>query len=185
MITYLNCVKIGILCKLRHFVSTDILVQVYYSIIYPYLTYAPLVWGHTYESNLNPLIILQKKAVRTMSFSAFRDHTSPLFKTLNLLKFLDIGYISTASFMFENDMGILPADFENFFILSKQTHEYSTRMATSNAYVIPQIRTNYGLFNIRFCGPKIWNSIAEPLKKLCLKTFKKKTKREKNLILLK
>ena len=44
---------IGILFKLRDFVSTDILIQVYYSLIYPFLIYAVLVWGHTYKSNLH------------------------------------------------------------------------------------------------------------------------------------
>ena len=65
---------IGILFKLRDFVSTDILIQVYYSLIYPFLIYAVLVWGHTYKSNLHPLVILQKKAMRIMTFSGFREH---------------------------------------------------------------------------------------------------------------
>jgi hypothetical protein len=36
---------IGILSKLRHFVTKKILTQVYYSIIYPYLTFGVLIWG--------------------------------------------------------------------------------------------------------------------------------------------
>ena len=52
---------IGILLKLRHFVNLASLVQVYYSIIYSFLTYGIIVWGNTYSSNLQPLIILQKK----------------------------------------------------------------------------------------------------------------------------
>jgi hypothetical protein len=52
---------IGILFKLRDFFSIDTLIQVYYSVIYPFLMYAVLVWGHTYKSNLHPLLILQKR----------------------------------------------------------------------------------------------------------------------------
>ena len=73
-------------------------------------------------------------------------------------------------------LGNLPADFDNFFILSKNFHDYETRMAGSNSYVIPQSRTNYGIFNIRYCGPKIWNSVDECFKDLCLKNFKQKLK---------
>ena len=105
---------IGILFKLRDFVSTDILIQVYYSLINPFLIYAVLVWGHTYKSNLHPLVILQKKAMRIMTFSGFREHSFPLFKRLKLLKFLDIIYVNTASFMLQYGLGNLPADYDDF-----------------------------------------------------------------------
>ena len=58
---------IGISFKLRDFVSINILNQVYYSLISLFLTYAVLVWEHTYKSNLHPLVVLQKKAMRIMT----------------------------------------------------------------------------------------------------------------------
>lgn len=68
----------GILLKLRHFVTIDILIQVYYSIIYPFLTYGVLIWGNTFHvTNIQPLFILQKKAVRIMNFSSYQAHTRP------------------------------------------------------------------------------------------------------------
>ena len=59
---------IGILLKLRHFVNLASLVQVYYSIIYSFLTYGIIVWGNTYSSNLQPLIILQKRLYESSHF---------------------------------------------------------------------------------------------------------------------
>ena len=38
---------IGILAKIRHLVNSNILSQLYYSLIYPFLTYGLLVWGNT------------------------------------------------------------------------------------------------------------------------------------------
>ena len=52
---------IGVLSKRRKFVSIHILLQVYYSIIYSFLTYGVLLWRNTYKTNLRPLIVLQKK----------------------------------------------------------------------------------------------------------------------------
>ena len=40
----------------------------------------------------------------------------------------------------------------------------------------PQVRTNYGKFNIRFTGVKVWNSIDDKLKTLKKLAFKKKLK---------
>ena len=34
-----------------------------------------------------------------------------------------------------------------------------------SSYSIPKIKTNYGKFNIRFIGAKIWNSLSESAKK--------------------
>ncbi len=53
--------NIGAISKIRHFVSTDVLINLYYSLIYPFLPYALVVWGNTYASSINPLFILKKK----------------------------------------------------------------------------------------------------------------------------
>ena len=169
---------IGILLKLRKCVSTQILLQVYYSIIYTFFTYGVLIWGNTYKTNLYPLIILQKKAVRIITFSDFLAHTSPLFKELNLLKFIDIVDFHTALFMFRYSRGNLPGNFDGYFNLVCNTHLYGTRAASKTTFSLPLTRTNYGLFNIRFCGPKVWNTIDESFKSLSMTCLKKKFKNQ-------
>ena len=79
--------SIGILCKLRYFVTRDILINLYYALIYPFLIYGLISWGNTYESNFKPIYILQKKALRIITFSAFDHPSSPLFKSLGITKF--------------------------------------------------------------------------------------------------
>ena len=82
--------SIGILSKLSHYVNSKILIQLYYSLIYPYLTYGISVWGNTYITTLKPLYMLQKRAVRIITFSAFDEHSSPLFKQLAILRLTDL-----------------------------------------------------------------------------------------------
>ena len=53
--------NIGAISKLRHFVNIDVLINLYYASIYPYLTYGILAWGNTYSSTFNPLFVIQKK----------------------------------------------------------------------------------------------------------------------------
>jgi len=77
---------IGILSKIRHSVTDKVLLQLYYSLIYPFLTYSLITWGNTYQTTLLPLIILQKKAVRIMTFSEYNSHSSPLCQKLKILK---------------------------------------------------------------------------------------------------
>ena len=168
---------IGVLLKLRKFVSTQVLLQLYYAIIYSFLTYSVLAWGNTYITNLKPLIILQKKAVRIITFSDYRKHTSSLFKALKLLKFSDIVKFYTGTFMLQYSKGQLPVDFDNLFTEVKNIHGYKTRLASEKiTYALTLPRTNYGIFNIRFYGPKVWNPLDESLKSMNIQNFKKKLK---------
>ena len=90
---------VGILSKVRHFVHKHILVMLYYSLIYPFLTYGVHVWGLTFPSFLMQLFIIQKKAIR-ISFSEPKSHSEPLFKSLNLLKLNDIIELQILSFVY-------------------------------------------------------------------------------------
>ena len=77
-------------------------------------------------------------------------------------------------YKFKNQL--LPTNFNVFFALVKETHNYNTRLSSRMTYALPKIRTNYGIFNIRYQGAKIWNAISDNIKLLSLKQFKKKLK---------
>ena len=71
---------VGIFSKLRYYVNVDILIMLYYSLIYPFLTYGIQVWGLTYPTYLKPVatLKLQKRVVRIMTFTDPRSHSEPL-----------------------------------------------------------------------------------------------------------
>ena len=76
---------IGILSKLKHIFPRNILRTIYNSLIYPHLIYGLYLWGFSPKR----LIIMQKKAVRTISLSRYLSHSTPLFKNLKILKIDD------------------------------------------------------------------------------------------------
>lgn len=53
--------SIGMLSKLLYYVNITLLINLYYSLIYPFLTYGILLWGNAYTTTLQPLYILLKK----------------------------------------------------------------------------------------------------------------------------
>ena len=128
--------------------------------IYPFLIYGIIVWGNTYPSTMQPLFVLQKKAMRIITFSEYNEHSSP--------------YI--ASFMYKFHHRLLPSAFDNFFTPIDRIHNYNTRLASKQSYYLPKARTNYGLFNIRFQGTKIWNSMDENIKLFSFSKSKNKLK---------
>ena len=67
----------------------------------------------------------------------------------------------------------LPSVFHDFFTPVSSVHKYNTRLASKDSYYISKVRTNYGKFNIRFVGAKVWNSVDESFKSKRRNQFKK------------
>ena len=82
--------------------------MLYYTLIYPYITYCNSTWSSTYVSNLNRIYYLQKRAVRAVTNSDYRAHTAPLFSKLKILDIFQINTLDIAKFMFRYHNNLLP-----------------------------------------------------------------------------
>ena len=60
--------------------------------------------------------------------------------------------------------------------LSFLLYMFDRVVAVKQTYYLPNARTNYGMFNIRFKGPKVWNDLDENIKGFSLSAFKNKLK---------
>ena len=87
--------SIDILSKMHYLITLDVLINLYYTLIYPFLIYGLVVWGNTYPTNIKPLFILQKRTIRIITFLKFDEHSSQLFKLANILLFFSSGYFSS------------------------------------------------------------------------------------------
>ena len=77
--------SIGIIHKTHNYLYRNTLRSIYFTFIYPYLIYCIESWGNSNDSHLNPIIKIQKKGIRAISFAHYLDPTSPLFRRLNIL----------------------------------------------------------------------------------------------------
>ena len=80
----------------RPFVNNDILKNIYYSLVYSHLVYGIHVWGTACDTELNKILILQKRVVRLITFNDEIPinagpfiHSEPLFAKLAFLKIKD------------------------------------------------------------------------------------------------
>ena len=107
--------NIGILCKLKYYVPSNILFMLYNSLILPYISYCNIIWANS-KSNVDTILLLQKKAMRLCTDSSYRDHTNPLFSKLKTLKVDDIYILQIALFMIRLQNGLLPSYFPHSLI---------------------------------------------------------------------
>ena len=101
--------------------------------------------------------------MRAMTFSKFHAH-------FYIVKLPDLVSFSIA---------VTVDAFHLCLILSSQVNKrynYNTRSASNMFYSLPKVRTNYGLFHIRFKCPKVWNSVSEDSKTLSISNFKESMK---------
>ena len=141
---------VGILYKCKKFFNEKTLLTLYYSFIYPYFNYCLPVWGGTYESYLSPLVLLQKRAVRLIYGAKKYDHTDPIFRSLNLLKFNQLYLYSLQLFMFKFSRNELTIIFNDFFSRNDSFHGHNTRQQL--LYRIPLLRTVPARNTVRLCG---------------------------------
>ena len=131
--------------------------KLYYALIYPFLTYGILIWWNTYETTLKPLFILQKKAVRIITFSKLDSCSSPLFKSLGLIKFFDIALFQIAIFMYKFHKNVLPASFHSFFYQGNKVFIIVILDLQQNTLTVflmlEPIKANWiSVFKVHLCG---------------------------------
>ena len=114
---------LGIMKKIKRFVSKETLRTIYNSLALPHFYYCVLTWGFSNSRVLK----LQKKAVRIICGSKYNAHADPLFKELKLLKIQDIFMLQCTKFYYNFTHNKLPLYFDNFFQRNADFHIHDTR----------------------------------------------------------
>ena len=152
----------GVLCKIKSIVPKSVLVTLYYSLIYSHLSYCNIVWGNASSHYIDKLHVMQKKAVRIITNSDFRDHTPPLFSQLQILQIQDIFKYQLGNFMYKYSNQLLPDIFHDYFSLNSNVHNYPTRNYA--CIHIPKSNTLSYSKSVLFSGATLWNSLPNTLK---------------------
>src|SRR5580693_7692375 len=103
-----NAKCIGVISKVKHMLSESLLTILYYTMVYPHLSYCNIIWGGASKLVLNRLTTLQKRAVRVIGKVKSRTSTSELFKKFNILRLHDVYKLSLSMFMYKLIHGLLP-----------------------------------------------------------------------------
>ena len=145
----------GILSKARNYIDKKTLKQLYYSFVYPYLIYGIEIWGNASNIHLDPIIKLQKRCVRIITFSNYLESTSPLFRTLEILNLKQIVIHRITLMMYKNMLNMLPKFISMMFKKNNEIHNYNTRRGNSLHTSMGKHEHIYKCFS--FHAISIWN----------------------------
>ena len=183
---------LGVMYKLRPFLPLNVMKNVYYSLIHSHINYAIEIWGLAFQTQIDKVFILQKRAMRMMTFN---DQfpvvpgplipSDPLFVRLEIMKVNEMHKYQVAKFIYKSINKLTPVNFQLWFKINQEAHDHRTRSnfkiddntIIKNLFIPSARTTNYGLKQIKVNGPRIWNSLPTHLKQATsLKFFLNKLK---------
>ena len=159
----------GIIARTRHYATDQVLLNLYYSLFHSHMEYNLLNWSAATKSNLDPIRLSLRAIVRIMSYKSKYEHSTPLFKNLQILPFDLLVKHKTAMFMWKLSNHLIP------FPLSS---EFDQNEYNDHKFNLPKVDNDFSIRALSFSGVKIWNSeVADILKGTAfLKTFSRKYK---------
>ena len=86
-----------------------------YSLVFPYLIYCNEVWGNASAVHLEPIIKIQKTAIRTITFSSYLSPSEPIFQSLNILNFRKLVIQRVSLLMFKISKSDVPKPLHALF----------------------------------------------------------------------
>ena len=154
--------------------TSQSLTSIYYALVYPYLTYGHVLWDNNYEAPLSQLVRLQNKVVRIINDVPLRDHITPHYVNLGLIKLLDILKLYTCQLFYDRLMNKKSSNL-NLSLVSGQ-HNYATRSASLQHLNPESFRINIRKFCATILGCYYWSDISlsirnKPTRKLFRETL--------------
>ena len=118
------------------------------------------VWGFTYKTYTQKILVLPKKIIKVMTFNKQNAHTTHIFANLEFLKFNDIRQLQLLSFVYDCQNKLAPIYFHDYFVQCSQVHHYSTRLASRGDLFLERKNTfQYGVRSIEYNGARLWNML--------------------------
>ena len=147
--------SIGIFYRLRNLIPIKGMLALYYSLVYPYIIYCILIWGNTYQTHLNKIILLQKRIIRIVNNASYLAHTSILFHQMRVLKFSDVFKFFLGKYAYEQNIS------NNLNFVS---HDYPT---SSSSNPVPQFqRLTSTQRSLNYLAPVLFNQIDDSIKRV-------------------
>ena len=129
----------GMLTKVRHYVNFETLLSIYHSIFSSNLRYACQNWGQSKTVCLSKIVSLQNRPIRIIHFWP-RIFPNILYLTSKILRFYDLIQFLNCSLACDQQHGLLPTIFHNYFN-NKTPCGHNLRSVTYNNLTIPLKQT--------------------------------------------
>ena len=144
----------GVMFQIRNKITTRIAKLVYNSLALPHLSYCSVIWCSSFSTNFKNLRTPQKKLIRFIMKKRRFDHTTELFRQLEILKLDDLFKFNTLNFVYKsiNNFIYSPIQF-----VGREIGPYNLRNPPS--LIVPLLRSTQSTLFIHARGANLWNEL--------------------------
>ena len=163
---------IGAINRIKFYVNKSILNLMYSSLCLPHLVYCNIIWSTNYPTTIKPIEKIMNKAMRVITISNADKPSENLYKITNNLNYDNLSTYFKAIFVYKYFHGLLPDNFNNYFVRQKTSRHSSYVLCSSS-------KNNIYYFHIICSGPRTWNNLLKCgfiTETTSLYNFKKKLK---------
>ena len=143
--------------RAKHFLPLKALLTLYHSLVHSHLLYCPLIYSCTSKSNLEKLTKIQKKALRIVTNSSYREHTAPLFTKHQILPLEKIILQAKLHFMHSIHYNYAPSTLQLSWPRNSE-RDIDHNLRNSNDYTIPRANLTFFTRFPLYTFPLAWNS---------------------------
>ena len=162
---HLNCPALWE-CQPRHFVSKEVLRNLYFGIFFSLMNYGAQIWGQYSNSHVKRISKINDKAIRTLCFAHYQENASKYYKELNILKFQDTIMLNNFVYIHDHFSHRLPSALLDKYEYIHEGHEHNTRISSAHCIKLPKSRTvEFGIHSISGQASRHWNHLNITLSK--------------------
>ena len=150
-------IGISYLYRGKNILNSDQLKLIYNALLLPHIQYCSLVWGFTFDTYTNKIVLLQKRAARIILNLGYRDSVTPLFHHIGIKTFSELLKIKCMILIYQIKHKSVPASTTQLV----QWKGSSTRQGLRNIELleIPYCRTAFRQQTFRIFASRLCNSL--------------------------
>ncbi len=147
----------------KNILNQKALKSIYFSLVHSHLIYGIQLWSCTPISNLKPLILKQKQAIRIVNGKSFNSHTEPLFKISRILPLDKLIEFFKLQFMQQFSQGFLPLSFNDTWATNAIRHigQDHIILRSNEEIYIPFARLSSTALLPLTNFPKLWHEFQD------------------------
>ena len=151
--------NLGIIYKIRRCLNRNVLMQLYYSLIFSHIKYGIVIWHHGNTTEKKKIQVVINKFMRIIYSMGYRESVRAIMAENKILSLNQLFTKEIAIVQQKLESDCLPKHFKDLYANLQNNSSIVTR--SRSTYNPSFCRSLYFRQNITHIGPKIWNNVPE------------------------
>ena len=153
-----TAMAIGYLFRSRYILEKSQLITLYNSLVLPHLNYCSLIWSINYQTHLNIIFLLQKRAARVILGLGYTDSVTRRFKEIGIKPLSLLRDLRCMILVYKIKHGVTPVKI-NTLLEWRQRVDNQHQLRNIGPLKIPYCRTVGKEHSFRAYAPKLFNNL--------------------------